>query len=97
MPEVELYELGPSVLVELAKDLTPPRMAHVERQLRRLEEHGRKLGPNYFEKVKGSRRDWARSGSLRIRLRFVSCIARKVTCSSCSWGFPKRAWASPPT
>jgi phage-related protein len=58
MPQVELYELGPdrTVLDELAKILTPQRMAHVERHLRRLETHGRNLGPAYFEKVKISKR-----------------------------------------
>ncbi|HET8835589.1 MAG TPA: type II toxin-antitoxin system RelE/ParE family toxin [Gemmatimonadales bacterium] len=58
MPQVELYELGPNrtVLDELAKDLTPRQMAHVERHLRRLETHGRDLGPTYFEKVKISKR-----------------------------------------
>ncbi len=59
--EIELCPLGAdeTALDELAEDLTKKQLAQVVKQLGRLEQHGRQLGPSYFGKLAcPSRRLW---------------------------------------
>ena len=96
MPEVELFELGPSVLDELANVLTPVRMAHVGRQLRRLQEYGRSLGPSYFEKVKGSKRGLGafRISADKVEIRIL--YRQEGDLFVMLLGFPKKGMDIPP-
>ena len=74
--DVELFDLGggETVLDELAKELTRKQLAQVKKQLGRLQDNGRGLGPTYFGKLKASTRnlwEFRLSVADRVEVRFI--------------------------
>lgn len=74
--EVELFDLGEGETAadELAKELTRKQLAQVYKQLGRLGENGRALGPSYFGKLEGSTKklwEFRLSVADRCEVRFI--------------------------
>src|SRR5690242_19938804 len=74
--EVELFDLGggETALDELAAQLTVKQLAQVQKQLGRLEQHGKALGPKYFGKLTcPSNKLWEFRLSVadRVEVRFI--------------------------
>ncbi|SRR6266480_2751594 len=74
--DVELFDLGDgeTALDELAKELTKKQLAQVAKQLGRLQQHGRALGPSYFGKLAGSTKklwEFRLSVADRCEVRFI--------------------------